>query len=262
MDDNDERENLLIIEDNEEMRDYIRHCIDQSKYRITEACNGEEGVDKALATIPDLIVSDVMMPKKDGFQVLEEIRGNMSTSHIPLVLLTAKSSLESRLKGLHRGADGYLTKPFSPQELVLRIGRLVEVRKAMQERYKIGAQEIAEQATVFKKEDVFITQLREQILTNMDRLDLNGDFLGKSLGMSRVHLHRKLKALTDQSISQYVKDLRLEKALHLIKEGELNFSEITYEVGFSSVSHFSKVFKKQYGRTPSEMKQAVRNNEK
>ena len=120
------------------MREYIRHCIDTTKYNITEAENGEEGIQKALALIPDLIISDVMMPKKDGFEVIKAIRSNIITSHIPLILLTAKASLESRLKGIERGADAYLTKPFSPQELVLRIQKLIEMRRLLQQRYQNG----------------------------------------------------------------------------------------------------------------------------
>jgi signal transduction histidine kinase/CheY-like chemotaxis protein len=141
---NTKKLDLLIIEDNAEMRSYIASCLDAAKYNIIEASNGEEGIEKALEIIPDLIISDVMMPKKDGFEVIETIRNNIATSHIPLVLLTAKTALESRLKGFERGADAYLTKPFSPKELALRINKLIEVRQALQLRYRNNEYQIKE----------------------------------------------------------------------------------------------------------------------
>jgi signal transduction histidine kinase/DNA-binding response OmpR family regulator/ligand-binding sensor domain-containing protein len=245
---------LLIIEDNEEMRDYIRYCLDDSKYNITEAENGEIGVKKAQTLIPDLIISDVMMPKMNGFEVTTEIRKNISTSHIPLILLTAKASLESRLEGLERGADAYLTKPFSPQELAVRIQKLIALRQLMQTRYQNGIPEYQNGKEEFQKEDEFIIELRHYILDNIEETDLSGDRLGKHFGMSRVHLYRKLKALTNQSISEIVRATRLKKAVELLKEGEFNVSEITYQTGFSSVQHFSRTFKKEFGKSPSEFR--------
>lgn len=248
---------LLIIEDNEEMRDYIRYCLDDSKYNITEAENGEIGVKKAQALIPDLIISDVMMPKMNGFEVTTEIRNNISTSHIPLILLTAKSSLESRLEGLKRGADAYLTKPFSPQELAVRIQKLIALRQLMQKRYQNGIQTSENGNEEFQKEDEFIIELRTFILENLEESDLSGDRLGKHFGMSRVHLYRKLKALTNQSVSEFVRSMRLKKAMELLKVGELNVTEITYQTGFGSIQHFSRTFKKEFGKSPSEMKQEI-----
>ncbi len=243
---------LLIVEDNEEMRDYIRYCLDASKYNITEAANGEEGIKKAQTLIPDLIISDVMMPKKNGFEVTSAIRNNISTSHIPLILLTARASLESRLEGLKRGADAYLTKPFSPKELAVRIQKLIDLRRSLQLRYQNDVQ--PDQNEQFQQEDEFISQLRSYILEHLDESDLNGDSIGKHFGMSRVHLYRKLNALTNQSISVFVRSVRLSKAMEFIREGTLNMSEIAYETGFSSIQHFSRTFKKAYGQAPSEFK--------
>ncbi len=246
-----EKLELLIIEDNEEMREYIRSCLSGSIYNITEAVNGEEGLQKAQTIIPDLIVSDVMMPKKDGFALTQAIRSNINTSHIPLILLTAKASLNSRLKGLQRGADAYLTKPFSPQELALHIQNLIEIRRMLQQRYQNNNPSVHD--IIYQQEDAFIGNLRTYILQNIDESDLNGDRIGKHFTMSRVHLYRKLKALTDHSISEFVMSIRLEKALELVREGKLNVSEITYQTGFSSISHFSRSFKKTFGKPPSEM---------
>jgi signal transduction histidine kinase/DNA-binding response OmpR family regulator/ligand-binding sensor domain-containing protein len=247
-----EKLELLIIEDNEDMREYIRSCIDDSKYNITEAVNGQEGIDKAQILIPDLIVSDVMMPKKNGFEVVETIRKTMSTSHIPLILLTARAALESRLKGLERGADAYLTKPFSPQELSIRIQKLIEIRRLLQKKY-LNNDNANTKTDHFEQEDEFIVNLRTYILENIDNSKLNGDIIGKYFALSRVQLYRKLKALTNQSISQFVRDIRLQKAKDLINEGKLNMSEIAYQTGFNSLSSFSNIFKKAFGKSPSEM---------
>ena len=251
---------LLLIEDNAEMRAYIMSCIDQSKYKITEAENGEEGIEKAKAIIPDLIISDVMMPLKDGFEVTKAVRENLATSHIPLILLTAKASLESRLEGLRRGADAYLTKPFSPQELALRIQKLIEIRKMLQ--LLFNGNTTSSLDDTFKKENEFIQNLRQYILDNLDNTELNGEILGKQFAMSRNHLHRKLKALTDLSARDFIRKIRLEKAVELLKTGNYNMSEIAYNTGFSSPSSFSKNFKKAYGKPPSEVLKARSNLEK
>lgn len=244
---------LLLIEDNAEMREYIRYCIAPSRYNITEAADGEEGIEKARALIPDLIISDVMMPKMNGFEVVKAIRAHIGTSHIPLILLTAKASLESRLEGLRRGADAYLTKPFSPQELALRIEKLIEVRRLLQQRYQNGLPAAGDET--YQQEDEFISNLRNHILEHLDEPNLDGDHIGRHFGLSRSSLHRKMKALTDQSISELVRTIRLSTALERIREGELNISEIAYQTGFSSISAFSRAFKKAYGKAPTEMKE-------
>lgn len=244
---------LLLIEDNAEMRKYIRSCIDTSRFHILEAQNGQEGIEKAQKHIPDLIISDVMMPIKDGFAVTESVRSNVVTSHIPIILLTAKASLESRLEGLQRGADAYLSKPFSPEELVLRIQKLIEIRQLLQERYKSFTliADSSKNATPFVEEDAFITKIKKFLEDNIDNTQLNGDIIGAAFNMSRMQLHRKLKALTNQSTSELILAVRLEIALPLLKEKTLNIAEISYQTGFSSPNYFSRVFKKKYGKSPS-----------
>jgi len=233
---NSNKLDLLIIEDNEGIHDYIRSCIDPEKYNIITAFDGEEGIEKALELIPDLIISDIMMPKKDGFDVTTAIRKNVVTSHIPLILLTAKSSLENRLQGLKRGADVYLTKPFSPRELAIRIDKLIEIRQILQNRYRSGIE--FSKSKTFQKEDVFVTKIRAYILENIENTELNGDIIGKHFGISRMHIYRKLKALTNQPISEMIKEIRLKKAMELLQE---------------SISYFSRVFKSTYGKAPSEV---------
>ncbi|MDZ7614293.1 MAG: response regulator [Flavobacteriaceae bacterium] len=242
---------MLIVEDNEEMREYIRHCLSDANYKITEASNGEEGLEKAMALIPDLIISDLMMPKKDGFELTEALRKNTSTSHIPLILLTAKASLESKIKGLKRGADLYLTKPFSPEELSVQVEKLIGIRTILQQRYQNNAQ--TENNETYQQEDEFIVKLKSFILKNINDTDLNGDKIGGHFALSRVHLYRKLKALTNLSISEFVKNLRLEKARELLKENKYNVSEVADMTGFTSVSLFSRSFKQAFGQSPTKM---------
>jgi len=242
---------VLIVEDNEEMREYIRHCLSDANYKITEASNGEEGLEKAMALIPDLIISDVMMPQKDGFELTEALRKNTGTSHIPLILLTAKIALESKIKGLKSGADLYLTKPFSPEELSIQVEKIINLRTILQQRYQNNA--LAENKDAFQQEDAFILKLRSFILKNIHDPDLNGDKIGGHFALSRVHLYRKLKALTNLSISEYVKNIRLEKAKELLKENKFNVSEVADMTGFSSVSLFSRSFKQAFGQSPTKM---------
>ncbi|MCB9040888.1 MAG: response regulator [Lewinellaceae bacterium] len=246
-----EKLELLIVEDHPDMRAYIRSCINASVYNITEAGDGQEGIEKAREIIPDLIISDVMMPKKDGFALTRAIRDHLATSHIPLILLTARASLESRLKGLERGADAYLTKPFSPQELALRIQKLIELRKALRERFQNG--QAPEENAAFQKEDRFISALKDYILENISNPDLPAEAIGKHLGISRIQLYRKLKALKNMSVRDYVRSIRLDVAWRLLKEQKLNISEVAYETGFSSPADFSRAFKKAYGKAPSKI---------
>lgn len=246
---------LLIIEDNEEMRTYIQSCIAPERYTIITAVNGMEGIEKAQTFTPDLIISDVMMPLKDGFEVTQTIREHIATSHIPIILLTAKAALESKLEGLKRGADAYLTKPFSPEELTLRIQKLIEIRQLLQNRYQKNdlPPSSINPITTFDKEDVFITRLRQFIIENIDDSDLNGTFIGKKFKISRMQLHRKLKALTNLSTTEFIQSIRLEIALTLLQQKELNVSEVALQTGFNSLTHFTRKFKQKYQTTPSEV---------
>lgn len=250
---NNEKLSLLIIEDNAEMRDYISSCLDNSIYEIIEAADGEEGITKALEVVPDLIISDVMMPKKNGFEVTHAIRNHIATSHIPLILLTAKASLESRLEGLKRGADAYLTKPFSPKELAIRTKKLIELRQLLQVRYRNDLALPIEQNPIFQKEDKFVNEFKGYILAHVSESNLGTEVISRHFAMSRMQLHRKLKSLTDMAVSEFVRSIRLSEALRLLKEREFNMSEIAYRTGFSSPSNFTRTFKKYYGKAPSEM---------
>ena len=248
---------ILIIEDNEEMRAYIRDCLDETKYRITETSNGTEGIDKAIELIPDLIISDVMMPGKNGFEVTSTLRSTISTSHIPIILLTAKSALESKLMGFQSGADVYLTKPFSPKELSLRIQKLIEIRTLIRNSVSTTLTSKAPPNNTskqpYQKENYFIQQVRTIIDTHIIETGLNGEFIGQQIGMSRMQIHRKLKALINQSASELVKEIRLQKAYELLLTQNYNSSEVAYQTGFNTLAYFSKTFKAKYGYSPSDL---------
>jgi signal transduction histidine kinase/DNA-binding response OmpR family regulator/ligand-binding sensor domain-containing protein len=241
---------LLIIEDNAGIRDYIKSCLSEHNFEIIEAENGQIGIEKAIEFVPDLIISDVMMPIKDGFEVTKTIRQNTITSHIPIILLTAKTALESRLEGIKRGADVYLTKPFSAEELILRIYKLIELRQSLQQHYTTQKQ--PNKSDDFQQEDQFITSFKTYIISQLDNSNLDNETLGKAFAMSRMQLHRKVKALTGLAIGEYVRLQRLEAALELVKEKKLSLSEIAYQTGFASLSHFSRTFKKHYQKSPSQ----------
>ena len=254
-----DRLKLLIIEDDKELRTFIRSCLDPKVYAIHEAPDGQAGLQIALEIVPDLILSDVMMPKMDGFEVTKAIREHLATSHIPLILLTAKAALESRLEGLRRGADAYLTKPFSPRELTLRIEKLIELRKKLQKRYQKVPRELnvsnseVEALEIAQPEDQFMSDLMAHLSANIKKGNLSPAEIGKHFALSRSQLYRKVQSLTDKTIRELIRELRCEQALLLIKENSLSLAEISYEVGFSSPSYFSTAFKKHFGKAPSEM---------
>lgn len=246
-----ERLQLLLIEDNAKMRSFIRSCLDENKYQIIEAINGEEGIQKAIELVPDLIISDIMMPQKNGFEVTVAIRTHLATSHIPLILLTAKSSLESRLKGLARGADAYLTKPFSPAELVLRIQKLIELRKALQIRYQT---QNLEPTPKFQREDQLILELKSFISDNLNNPKLNVGLISVHFGISRTQMYRKIQSLTDSTIVEFILAARMARAQVLLKNSQLNISEIAYEVGYNSPGYFTQSYKKHFGKLPSQLR--------
>ncbi len=248
---------ILIIEDNQDMQYYIKSCLSSFNYQFRIANNGVEGIEEALKNAPDLIISDIMMPKKDGYEVVTTIRQNVATSHIPIILLTAKAALESRLEGLERGADAYLTKPFSPEELVLRVRKLIELRQLMQTHYQQGfKQSSANAMPMLKQEDEFMQKLRFIILENLLNEDLSSEWLAQHFLMSRTNFYKKVKALTNHTVGKYINIIRFQEAEKLIRAGNKTLSVVAYQVGFSSPSQFSKVCKRIYGKTPSEYFQA------
>ncbi len=253
---------ILVIEDNQDMRHYIVGSI-TNNYRVITAKNGEEGVNLAIEEIPDLIISDVMMPIMDGYQVTENVRKNQNTSHIPIILLTARGDRESRLKGWHQKADEYLTKPFDVEELLIRMQNLLEIREMLQKRFgqslfqeksAVIEQQAEEPDNRNEKEAFFLEKLNQQFEKHYVDAELKIEIIASNMAMSQRQLLRKLKGVLDLTPVEYLRRYRLEKARSLLMQGEVA-SNVAYDVGFSSHSHFGKCFKIQYGCAPSEYKE-------
>jgi len=244
---------LLVVEDNADVREFIKDSLGND-FQIEEAANGEQGVRKAEKIIPDLILSDIMMPKMDGNELTRILKNDEKTSHIPIILLTAKSDQESKLKGLETGADDYLTKPFDTKELRIRIKNLINIRRKLQEKYSKGdfvpVKKEAEKK-LSNLEEKFMNKVMEVIEGHVSEEEFSIEQFGKEVGMSRVQLHRKLKALSGKSASNYLRSVRLSKAKKMIAEQKGNISEIAYSVGFSSPAYFTRCFKEEFGYPPS-----------
>ncbi|MBP6826950.1 MAG: response regulator, partial [Saprospiraceae bacterium] len=252
-----ERPSVLLIEDNAELRGFIKQYISRA-WEVVEASNGEEGVRKAAELVPDLVISDLMMPLKDGYAVCDELKNGELTAHIPVILLTAKSGMDSKIKGLRTGADDYLTKPFNTDELLARMENLVTLRRHLRRRY--GRQpSAAEQPTVAEAE--YLTPpdrefLRRFTLTLEQHLPdetMSVEDLARKMLISRVQLHRKLKALTDRNVTDFVRDYRLDRAMAMLKNREGLVYEVASKVGFGSEKYFSRAFKEKFGVSPSQV---------
>ncbi|MEZ5044160.1 MAG: two-component regulator propeller domain-containing protein [Saprospiraceae bacterium] len=242
---------VLLVEDNKDVQAFLQTCL-RDRYEFIVAFNGQQGIDLALDRVPDLIISDVMMPEKDGFELTETLKSNFLTSHIPIILLTAKADIQSRIEGIKHGADVYLNKPFNKEELLAWSQKLIELRKILQERYSGLKTLIPVENKVIQREDEFIQKFTRIVEEHMADPGFDITFLEKKLRLSRTQIHRKLKALTDCATSENINLIRLRNAKQLLNSTELNISEIAYEVGFSDPAYFTKLFTKAYGYPPSE----------
>ncbi len=261
--DTDAKGTMLLVEDNSELRLFLR-SIFASEYRIVEAVDGMQGWSKALKFLPDIIISDVMMPEKDGIAMTRELRADMTTSHIPIVLLTAKTSIESKLEGLEYGADDYITKPFSATYLKARVKNLLTQRQKLQGIYRnnlmTGALATAsEEETVEEKgpemspnDRKFMDKLVDLMEKNMDNGELVVDDLVQELAVSRSVFFKKLKTLTGLAPIEFIKEMRIKRAVQLIETGEYSMTQIAYMVGINDPRYFSKCFKQKMGMTPTE----------
>ncbi|MEM7101701.1 MAG: two-component regulator propeller domain-containing protein [Bacteroidota bacterium] len=246
---------LLVIEDNADVLAYLESLLHQS-YRVEKARNGQKGIDKALEIVPDIIITDVMMPEKDGYQVCKELKNDERTSHIPIILLTAKAGTDDRIEGLKEGADAYLTKPFNKEELFIRLQKLITLRQTLQATYS-GKDHFVRQVMANAKpnlEDRFLKKLIKMVQDRMDDPELSVGHLCKAVKLSNTQVNRKLKALTNKTPSQFIRSIRLQKALELLENSDLNISEIAYDVGFSDPNYFSRSFSEEFGLAPSKVR--------
>lgn len=251
---------LLIVEDNKDVLRYLQSLLSRD-YRIVLAGNGEEGFNKAIEFVPDIVISDVMMPVMDGYSFCEKLKGDIRTSHIPIVLLTARTDPASRMQGLKAGADVYLAKPFNRNELLVRIEKLVQLRKELQTRFK-GIDNYTDILDKIKngsqdKEDAFFQRVYQILKTNLSEEEFGIAELCHSLGMSRSQLYRKFSALTNTSLHRFIQKMRLVKAKELLLTTELHVNEVAYDSGFKNPSHFSRIYSQEFGISPSKTRNQV-----
>lgn len=244
---------VLIVEDQPDLRRFIRSIL-SGHFQVEEAEHGREGLERAVQEMPDLVVSDVMMPIMDGFELTQRLKADERTSHIPVVLLTAKSALESRLEGLSQGADAYLEKPFHSQELLLRIQQLIKLRKHLQEKYS-QSREAGSKSDMPEMEKQFLEKLETCLEEHLSDPELNAEKLARLNHLSRSQLHRKLKAITGDPTSAFIRNYRLERGRVMLLEG-ISVSEASLKVGFSTPQYFSTRFKKKFGFPPSSLQDA------
>jgi signal transduction histidine kinase/DNA-binding response OmpR family regulator len=253
MPEDDARPLLLIVEDNDDLRSYIRSYLDD-EYRIHEAVDGELGLQSAIKKVPDLIISDVMMPKMDGYQLCRKLKSDERTSHIPVIMLTAKAAREDKLEGLEIGADDFLTKPFDPAELQVRIKNLIEQRQNLREKYlrdfKLYPQAIEEEAV--SMDEKFLQKAVEAVQDNISDSEFTVEVFGEKMAMSRMQLHRKITALTGHTANEFIRNLRLQKAAQLILKHTGDIAEIAYDTGFTTPSYFTECFRKYFGKSPTD----------
>ena len=246
----DKKDMILIVEDNADMRTYIRQGLERA-YHILEAANGEEGFTQAQEHVPDLIITDVMMPQVDGYEFTRKIRQETVTAHIPIIMLTAKAAEEDKLAGLEQGVDAYLTKPFNKEELLIRVRKLIEMRQKL--RQQTGGQIILQPGEIAATslDQQFLQQIQQTIEDNINNEAFGVDKLALEVGVSQRQLQRKLKALTDHSPQQCIRTMRLGRAKQLLEQGAGTVTQIAFQVGYGDLTAFSKAFHAEFGQAPS-----------
>lgn len=246
---------LLIVDDNNDFRTFLCTCM-QNRFEVIQAENGEKAFEIAVNEIPDMIISDVMMPVMDGIQLCKMLKNDVRTSHIPLILLTAKATEESQIDGLKSGADDYISKPFNIDVLYIKMKNLIESRKKMQSMLKEPIPIEPSRITVNNIDEELIRKALEYTEANISNPDFSVEELSKELGMSRVHLYKKLLSLTGKTPIEFIRLVRLKRAAQLLKESKMNVSEIAYEVGFNHPKYFRKYFKEEFGVLPSQFEKS------
>lgn len=243
---------ILIIEDNEDLRSYLRDQL-RERYNILEAKDGISGLEKAQQYLPELIISDVMMPGIDGYELCRKIKTDSKTNHIPVILLTAKVSPDDLKEGLLTGADYYMTKPFDAEMLLLRVNNIVKSRKQYEGFIENSNILLApKKVNLETSEEEFLKQALRCIEDNMSNPEFGVEAFGEAMGISRMQLYRKLKVLTGSSANEFIKSMRMKRASQLLEIGDLNIAEVTYEVGFNDLKHFRACFKREFGVNPSQ----------
>lgn len=242
---------VLVVEDNPEMLAFIERQL-SSQYAVVTATNGREALEALDSNFVNLVVSDVVMPLMDGFELCKTIKSNVGYSHIPVILLTAKTNIQSKIEGMELGADSYIEKPFSPEYLLAVVSNLINNREKLRRDFAKSPFVAVNTMALTKADEEFIKKLNEIILSNLSNQEFSMDDMAESLNMSRSSFYRKMKGVLDLSPNEYLRIERLKRAAQLLKEGESRINEICYMVGFNSSSYFSKCFLKQFGVLPKD----------
>lgn len=245
---------LLIVEDNEDIRNYIRQNL-ADQYTVLEASNGIEGIEKALADIPDLVISDIMMPGMNGLDMCKQLKTDEKTSHIPIVLLTARQSDQYEAEGYETGADAYIVKPFSMPLLQTRVRNLIANRAKLRRLFAQSPESYANPAGLSTADKLFLSKATRLVEEHMSEDEVSVEWLAGQLFMSRTQLYRKIKAVTNQSVHEFVTGIRLSKAAEMLLQGQHSVTEIAYMVGYADATSFTRMFQKQYGTTPKKYSQ-------
>ena len=251
------KKQILLVDDSEDIRLFISGAL-SGIFDVITAADGMEGIEKAQEFIPDIIISDVVMPKLDGFGLLEKVKSDPGTSHIPFIMLTAKVDAESRLSGLRRGANVYLPKPFEMNELLLHLRNLVQLQEALRAGLSAGKADMVAENQDIAIENAFLKRLESIILQHLDDCDFGPELLSRAVNMSHTQLNRKLNILTGHAANLLIRKIRLEQALLLLKQQELSIAEIAYRTGFNDPSYFARVFARMYGSPPTEYREGLR----
>lgn len=248
----DELPVVLVVEDNTDLRNFIRLSL-AGDYAVITASDGAEGIDTALGQVPTLVITDLMMPKKDGYQVCHALKTDERTSHIPVIMLTAKADQDSRIQGIETGADAYLAKPFDKRELLALMDNLIHTRKLLREKYGKNNLWLTDADVLPSIEHAFLERVRKAVETHIDEAQYSADRLGSDVGLSRTQLHRKLKGLINQSPGELIRTVRLQRAYELLQRRVATVSEVGYMVGYGNPANFSTSFSKHFGFPPSEV---------
>ncbi len=247
---------ILVVEDNLDLVTYIRTLL-EGKFQVHTAQNGSEGLEKAIALIPDIILSDVMMPGMDGNEMCSRVKADIRTSHIPVIMLTAKADLDSKLEGLGVGADAYLTKPFNEKELFLRIEKLIEGRKKLKQFYRdfhtLDKEHDRKMPGSYQAENTFMRKVSEIVHRHLADPDFGVPELCREIGMSRSQLYRKFSSISPHSIAEFIRKTRLHEGQKLLKSTDKSVTEVSLETGFKNLATFSQNFKNEFGINPSEV---------
>jgi DNA-binding response OmpR family regulator/two-component sensor histidine kinase len=242
---------MLIVEDNADVRQFISSHF-MNFYQIHQAVNGKEGWEKALEVVPDIIISDIIMPESDGYELCKRIKNDERTSHIPVLLLTAMHSKDHELKGLAKGADDYITKPFDLSVLQAKVENMLSIRESLKEKYTSTMVLEPTNVVLASPDEKFLKRVIDVIEENIADSELDIENFALKVGVSRMQLYRKLNALTNMTVKEFIRHIRLKRATQLLEQQKLNISEVAYQVGFKDLSHFRKCFKREFGMSASE----------